>query len=799
MKSLRLLLLSILPAAWARDISLAEHRDYSAHDYYVLHLDPLVDPESIANFFGVDLDGRWPLADDHYVYRTTKSDHDVIDGFKQRRKLKRSDLPDPLDYVLFDQKQVARRRLYKRGIIPRNPDYAKTTVEATAYRSEVANKLGITDPIFNDQWHLFNVQNPGNDMNVGPVWMQGITGKNVTVCIIDDGLDGESLDLKPNYSAEGSYDFNDKDPTPKPRLWDDTHGTRCAGEVAAAKNDVCGVGVAYESKISGVRILSAPITDLDEAEAVAYKMQVNDIYSCSWGPPDDGATMDAPGVLIRRAMQKAVQEGRGGLGSVYVFAVGNGALHGDNCNFDGYTNSIFSVSIGAVDKNRDHPYYSEACSAQLGVTYSSGGGDSIHTTDVGVNKCTKEHGGTSAAGPLVAGIYALLLSSRPDLSWRDVQWLTVLSSKPFYKGEKETSWQVTASGQQFSHQFGYGIVDAGAMIELAKDWKPVSKQAWYYSPWVHVKHDIPEGDVGVSSTLEITKEHLAAANFAKVEQVTVTMNVEHTRRGDLSVELRSPFGVVSHLSVVRNKDNEAVGYLDWTFMSVAHFGETGIGNWEVIVKDHIKNEKIGKFIDYRIKLYGESIDPSKQEPLPLPVDGEDADHDVETTTGIVSTTTLTTASLPTAATVTTEVPTRPAIQKPTDSVPTSTNLPSETSTPNLNDSFLPSPFPTFGASRITQIWVYGAIVIIGLFCIGLAAFFYIQKRKYKGLSTDDYEFAVLDDQETDAMLETKGRRKRAGELYDAFAGESDEELFSDDETRENPHRTYRDSEDDERG
>lgn len=31
-----------------------------------------------------------------------------------------------------------------------------------------------------------------------------------------------------------------------------SHGTRCAGEVAAARdNGICGVGVAYDSKIAG--------------------------------------------------------------------------------------------------------------------------------------------------------------------------------------------------------------------------------------------------------------------------------------------------------------------------------------------------------------------------------------------------------------------------------------------------------------------------------------------------------------------------------------------------------------------
>ena len=40
---------------------------------------------------------------------------------------------------------------------------------------------------------------------------------------------------------------------PTPKLWDDTHGTRCAGEVSAVKNGVCGVGIAYHSKAAGVR------------------------------------------------------------------------------------------------------------------------------------------------------------------------------------------------------------------------------------------------------------------------------------------------------------------------------------------------------------------------------------------------------------------------------------------------------------------------------------------------------------------------------------------------------------------
>ena len=39
-------------------------------------------------------------------------------------------------------------------------------------------------------------------------------------------------------------------------------------------------------------------------------------------------------------------QGRNGNGVVYVWAAGNGGSKGDNCNCDGYTSSIYTLSIG---------------------------------------------------------------------------------------------------------------------------------------------------------------------------------------------------------------------------------------------------------------------------------------------------------------------------------------------------------------------------------------------------------------------------------------------------------------------
>jgi kexin len=382
-------LLGLFGLACFATASNLQRRDYDAHDYYVLHLEPTLLPAQIAQRLGLTHEGQLGELQDHHIFSTSKGEDDIVrHAIKQRRQLRKRGLGgiDILDGVKLAQKQKLKPRMEKRGI----PDAIESLnivdakekrqapdAAALARQAEVAKELGITDPIFKEQWHLFNPVQVGHDVNVTDVWLMGITGQNATVAIVDDGLDMYSDDLKDNYYPEGSYDFNEQTLEPKPRLSDDRHGTRCAGEVSAVKNNVCGVGVAYDSKIAGIRILSKAITDADEAVAMNYAYQHNQIYSCSWGPPDDGRSMDAPGILIKRAMVNAVQNGRDGKGSIYVFASGNGAGADDNCNFDGYTNSIYSITVGAVDRKGLHPYYSESCSANMVVTYSSGSNDNI--------------------------------------------------------------------------------------------------------------------------------------------------------------------------------------------------------------------------------------------------------------------------------------------------------------------------------------------------------------------------------------------------------------------------------------
>ena len=302
-----------------------------------------------------------------------------------------------------------------------------------------SRRFFVSDPMFKAQWHLNGGANGGNDMNVQPAWNRGYSGKGVVVTILDDGVQRNHPELIRNYDPLASTDINGNDNDPMPQdNGDNKHGTRCAGEVAAAMgNGVCGVGIAFNASIGGVRMLDGIVNDAVEARALSLNPNHIDVYSASWGPEDDGKTVDGPGPLAKRAFLNGVVRGRHGKGSIFVWASGNGGRYSDNCNCDGYTNSIFTLSISSATQNGFRPWYLEECSSTLATTYSSGtpGNDkSIATVDQDARLrndhiCTTEHTGTSASAPIAAGVCALALEANPALTWRDMQYLVVMTSR----------------------------------------------------------------------------------------------------------------------------------------------------------------------------------------------------------------------------------------------------------------------------------------------------------------------------------------------------------------------------------
>uniref|UniRef100_A0A4W4G615 P/Homo B domain-containing protein n=1 Tax=Electrophorus electricus TaxID=8005 RepID=A0A4W4G615_ELEEL len=458
------------------------------------------------------------------------------------------------------------------------------------------------DPKFAEQWYLVSVCH--RDLNVKEAWKQGVTGQGVVVSILDDGIEKNHPDLEHNYDPDASYDVNDGDPDPQPRytqLNDNRHGTRCAGEVAAvANNDICGVGVAYNAKIGGVRMLDGEVTDVVEAQSLSLNPQHIDIYSASWGPEDDGKTVDGPAKLAKEAFLRGVTEGRGGLGSIFVWASGNGGREKDSCNCDGYTNSIFTLSISSTTQCGMVPWYSEACSSTLATTYSSGGSNEkqIITTDLR-QKCTDFHTGTSASAPLAAGIIALALEANKNLTWRDMQHLVVRTSNPAHLLTDD--WKTNGVGRKVSHSYGYGLLDAAAIVALAQNWTNVGPQQKFGT-----LVDACQGQPNFVSSLEHAQARLT---------------LSYNRRGNLAIYLISPQGTRSTLLAPRPHDYSSEGFNDWAFMTTHSWDEDPRGEWTLEMENVEGASDYGTLTQFTLVLYGTAAGSSTPDSSQPPDDG----------------------------------------------------------------------------------------------------------------------------------------------------------------------------------
>ncbi|XP_036399472.1 furin (paired basic amino acid cleaving enzyme) a [Megalops cyprinoides] len=459
-----------------------------------------------------------------------------------------------------------------------------------------------TDPKFAQQWYLYNPNR--RDLNAKGAWEQGYTGRGVVVSILDDGIEKNHPDLQDNYDPQASYDVNDGDSDPQPRytqLNDNRHGTRCAGEVAAvANNGICGVGVAYNAKIGGVRMLDGEVTDVVEAQSLSLHPQHIDIYSASWGPEDDGKTVDGPAKLAKEAFLRGVTEGRGGLGSIFVWASGNGGREKDSCNCDGYTNSIYTLSISSSTQFGNVPWYSEACSSTLATTYSSGSLNEkqIVTTDLR-QKCTDSHTGTSASAPLAAGIIALALEANKNLTWRDMQHLVVRTSHPAHLTTND--WKTNGVGRRVSHSYGYGLLDAGAMVALARNWTNVGPQQKCVLSMVSEPRNI-------GSHLVISKSVDACygrPNYvSSLEHAQAQLTLSYNRRGNLAIYLISPQGTRSTLLAPRPHDYSSEGFNDWAFMTTHSWDEDPRGEWTLEIENVAGASDYGTLTQFTLVLYG---------------------------------------------------------------------------------------------------------------------------------------------------------------------------------------------------
>ena len=474
------------------------------------------------------------------------------------------------------------------------------------------------DPYFGDQWHLRNTGQtggtPGADANVVPAW-DTAQGRGVVIGIVDDGIQFTHPDLSARYRADLSFDFLDNDADPSPVIAnDDFHGTSVAGVAAAAGNNGTGVsGSAPQAELAALRLISFPgPTDAQEAAALSHEREQIDIYNNSWGPALTGVAVE-PGPLVKQAFLDGVNLGRGGLGSIYVWAAGNGLRDNENVNYDGFANSRFTIAVTAIDERGRQSFYAEPGASILIAAPSLGDGAGIVTTDLvgadGYNfvpgngdddpfpdlDYTGEFSGTSSSAPLVSGVIALMLETNPNLGWREVQQILVETASQNDPGDND--WRTNGAGRLVNHKYGFGAIDAAAAVAAAVSWPTAIPITAATTGRLTVGAAIPDNNTnGVSDTVDVQDD------LINIEWVEVVFDVNHSYAGDLRVVLTSPAGTRSVLAEQHFSLIPQPGYNNWTFTTARHWGESTLGDWTLSVSDE-EAVDVGTWNSWQLNFY----------------------------------------------------------------------------------------------------------------------------------------------------------------------------------------------------
>ena len=217
---------------------------------------------------------------------------------------------------------------------------------------------------------------------------------------------------------------------------------------------------------------------------------------------------------------------------------------------------------------------------------------------------------------------ALVRATDSGLSWRDVKLILAASAR---KNDLDNTGWLTGALKygsdpsdpvhyEFNHEYGFGVVDAKAAVDLAGSWSKLPA----------MRKTGPVESTGLvtiptrgsrSSTISVDSD----IDFVEFVEVNATFNAPDFR--DLQVELvsPSPSAAVSVLSVPEfancpyepesgtMEDCELVG--SFRFGSARHLGEDPSGNWTLRMADRRSGGSLNRLVSWSITVYGHKSTP----------------------------------------------------------------------------------------------------------------------------------------------------------------------------------------------
>ncbi len=574
---------------------------------------------------GIDVDVTAELLD---------SDGNTVDGAALRATTSGSE-EGPLGFVLLHELAAGTHYLK----VSRNLDgtgsatgpYAVLMREDFLYAEMIdtcesipVSNDDIHDALYGCQWHLDNEGQrkgeAGEDANIGNVWATSM-GSGVNVALVDDGFQSDHPDLVDNVDASRNYDYTGDgfyDPA-------DSHGTGVAGLIAARDNSIGVRGVAPRATIYGYNFLQKPSL-INAYDAMTRNMADTAVVNNSWGLAARPRPQ-AAGLLWRQGVESGITSGFGGKGVFYVFSAGNGVDAGDYSTLSELNSHYGVTSACAVNDLGRRSAYSEmganlwVCAPSSDLDRSRAG---IGTTD-NLNRYRADSGGTSSAAPQVSGVAALMRAVNDSLSWRDVRLILAESARK--NDPDNTGWETgalklrsdpaTPENYEFSHEYGFGVLDAEAAVGLARSWSnlPAMRQT---GPLTSSRSlSIPTTGGLVSGSIQVESE----IDFTEFVEVDATFHAFDFR--NLLVELVSPSGAVSKLSVPETTRCPKVNpsptgpelHCKWTssiiFGSARHLGEDPSGAWTLRVQDRVHGGWNNRLNSWGITVYGHKATPGE--------------------------------------------------------------------------------------------------------------------------------------------------------------------------------------------
>lgn len=309
------------------------------------------------------------------------------------------------------------------------------------------------DPYFRNQWGMQAV-------GMETAWDQGLTGKGVTVGIIDTGVHATHPDLIGSNMVSG-YNYLDNN-----RSTDDSegHGTFVAGIIGAKKNNHIDIaGMAPEATIVTMKCFDGNKSIVGDA-VKAIRACVDD-YHCNVINMSFGATEDVD--ILHQAVQYAA-----GKGVIIVASAGNEGTR--TLYYPAAYNE--TIGVGAVDANKRVASFSQ----QNNSVFVVAPGSSVVSLGAD-NNSVKTGSGTSFAAPFVSGLAVLLKQMYPNMTLADFKNILIASSQDLGVGGYDIA-------------YGNGLINVPEAITQAKiyfgdsreegcpsaGYRDVPGNAWYH-------------------------------------------------------------------------------------------------------------------------------------------------------------------------------------------------------------------------------------------------------------------------------------------------------------------------------